>query len=222
MKAPFLKDELAEALLDWYSENKCQYPWRYTNDPFLVMVSEFFLQQTKSEDAVAPYNDVVGKYRNVLELADADILFLRGIFRKLGLVYRAERLVSAARFIMSEFGGEIPDSLEKLISIPGIGPYSANAVLCFGFGKKSGIADANIIRIYSRLFSMKFRTSRPRYDKGLWKLANDVLPEDRYADFNYALLDLGKLICTSKNPKCTICPLNEMCSYYSKGFTQRQ
>jgi len=222
MKLSFLKDELARVLLDWYFGNKCQYPWRYTKNPFLVMVSEFFLQKTKSEDAVELYNEVVGKYRNVLELADADIFFLKEIFSKLGLVYRAERLVSAARFIMSEFGGEIPDSLEKLISIPGIGTYSANAVLCFGFGKKVGIADSNIIRIYSRFFSMKFKTSRPRYDKGLWEFANKILPENRYVDFNYALLDLGKLICTSKRPKCSVCPLKKMCRYYTNGLHRCQ
>ncbi len=215
MNTPFSKDKLARALLEWYSKNKCAYPWRYTNDPFLVLVSEFFLQQTKSDDIVVPYNILLGKYKNISELANADIAFLREIFSKLGLFYRAERLVSAARFIISEFSGEIPNSLDKLVSIPGIGLYSANAILCFGFGKKVGIADANIIRIYSRVCSMKFRTSRPRYDKGLWKFANDALPEKQYVDFNYSLLDFGKLICTFKNPKCTICPLNNMCHYYS-------
>lgn len=215
MNLPFPKDELAKALIEWYTKNKRDYPWRYTNDSFLVLVSEFFLQQTKSDDVVEPYNILLGKYKSISELANADITFLREIFSKLGLFYRAERLVSAARFIMSEFSGEIPNSLDKLLSIPGIGLYSANAILCFGFGKKVGIADANVIRIYSRVYNLKSKTSRPRYDRNLWKFANDALPEKQYVDFNYSLLDFGKLICTFRNPKCTICPLNNVCRFYS-------
>lgn len=207
------KKAFAWDLLEWYSRNRLEYPWRYKNDPFLVLVSEFLLQQTKSGDAVGPYLKLVQRYRNIPDMANAELPFLNGIFAGLGLFYRAERLLSAARYLLSAFGGEIPDSLEDLLSVPGIGAYCGSAVLCFGFGRRVAVLDTNIIRIYSRIFGLKAKTSRPRQDRELWRFANEMLPEKGYVDFNYALLDFGKLVCTSRNPKCAYCPFEKTCLY---------
>lgn len=214
MTAPRPQEAFQPILLHWYAQNGCVYPWRYSHNPYLVMVSEFLLQQTRAEDAIRPYSDLVKKYGNIEELSDARGTFLKNIFGRLGLFYRADRLVSAARFIVSEFGGAVPDSLEKLLTILGIGKYSANAILCFGFYKRAAVADGNIIRIYSRLFGVKFGTSRPRYDRKLWEFATEMLPDQNYVSFNYALLDFGKLMCTARNPRCLECPFNEACLYF--------
>lgn len=209
------KDIFVSILLQWYTENKRVFPWRYVSDPFLVLVSEFFLQQTKSEDVAKYFEVLTRKYGNVSKLAQADTSFMKTIFGKLGLFYRAERLVSAAKYVLVQFNGEIPESLEELLTIPGVGQYSGNAILCFGFGKRVGIVDANIIRIYSRVFNVRSKNVRPRTDGNLWKFAHAILPEDHFVDFNYALLDFGKLVCSSRKPKCAICPLSRVCLYYN-------
>jgi|ACXJ01.1.fsa_nt_gi A/G-specific adenine glycosylase len=213
MPAPAHKDAFAELLLEWYFENRYSYPWRYTNNPFLVLVSEFLLQQTKSDDAVEPYKTLIGSYRSVEELAEADISFLRELFQRLGLFYRAGRLLSAARFIVSEYGGLVPSTIEELLRIPGVGLYTANAVICFGFSRRAAVVDTNVIRIYSRVFQLKSSYSRPRQDRRIWEFADSMLPDHGCADFNYALLDFGRLVCRSRNPRCSDCPLQKLCLY---------
>ena len=207
------KHAFTKILLEWYSGNRCGYPWRYTYDPFLVLVSEFLLQQTKSDDAVEPYRALTGRYRSAGELAEADISFLRGVFQRLGLFYRADRIMSAARFIVSEYSGSVPGTIEELLEIPGVGPYTANAVFCFGFGRRAAVADTNVIRIYSRFFQLKSSSSRPRQDRQIWKFAGSMLPDSSFVDFNYALLDFGKMVCRSRNPRCSDCPLQKLCLY---------
>ena len=213
MSAPAHKDAFAELLLAWYSRNRCGYPWRYTNNPYLVLVSEFLLQQTKSDDAVEPYKTLIGSYGNAGEMAEADVSFLREVFQRLGLFYRADRLLSAARFIVSEYGGLVPRTIEELLRIPGVGPYTANAVICFGFGGRAAVVDTNVIRIYTRVFQIKSSSSRPRQDRRIWEFASSMLPDSSCADFNYALLDFGRMVCRSRNPRCGDCPLQKLCLY---------
>ena len=123
-------------ILNWYHQNKREFPWRYTNDPYKIMVSEILLQQTNSEKVVPIYEELVTKYSNFFELANADYDDVIILFAELGLFYRAQRLIDIADFVISEFEGKLPISREKLLNIKGIGEYTANAILCFGYNQK--------------------------------------------------------------------------------------
>ena len=216
------KARFSATLLSWYGSNKRDFPWRYRGDPYPVLVSEFFLQRTRAEDVVKPFLMVTEKYRDVVELSEADGSFFVPIFRGLGLFYRGERIIRAAGEIASMWGCRIPDSEEQLLKIFGIGRYSANAILCFGHNKRRAILDGNVVRIYSRIFSPTPDAMGQRASKALWEFADDMLPDKNFMDFNYALLDFGSKICTPKRPKCPACPFSSSCARYRKEETAQR
>lgn len=199
-------------LLDWYDKNKRDFPWRYTFEPYKVIVSEILLQQTNVAKIIRPYLKIIETYKNINELADSDISFLKSMFKGIGLFYRADRLKNIAKEIVENYKGSIPDNWKELIEIKGIGYYICSAVLCFGFNQPYAVLDTNVIRIFKRLFEIKSEKSRPRDDIKLWEFAQMLIPEDRYVDYNYAILDFGASICTVHNPKCSTCIFRFMCS----------
>lgn len=210
------KEHFVEFLLEWYTTNGREFPWRYTFNPYYVLISEILLQQTNADKVVQSYMTIVNKYNSIFELAEADINFLRDIFKDLGLFYRADRMVQIAEQIMNQYKGKIPSQKNELIKIKGIGDYVCGAVLCFGYNKPYAIVDTNIIRIFERFFNFKSEKKRPRTDKRIWEFAQELLPEQNYVDYNYALLDFGALMCTAKKQKCDECEFKKKCSYNYK------
>ncbi|WP_097028598.1 A/G-specific adenine glycosylase [Clostridium peptidivorans] len=199
-------------LLDWYDKNKRNFPWRYTFEPYRVLVSEMLLQQTNVEKVIQPYLKIIKAYKDINELSDSDIKFLKSIFKDIGLFYRADRLKDIAKEIVKCHKGSIPNQWEDLIKIKGIGYYICSAILCFGFNQPYAVLDTNVIRIFERIFEIKSEKKRPRDDTKLWEFAQMLIPEDRYVDYNYAVLDFGASICTAYNPKCSTCVFKDMCS----------
>lgn len=198
-------------LSDWYDKNKRSFPWRYIFDPYRVFVSEILLQQTNVEKVVKPYFRITNKYKNIFELADANIELLREIFRDIGLFYRAERMINISKELLDKYNGNIPDQWDELIKIKGIGFYICAAVLCFGYNKPYAILDTNVIRIFERLLDVSSERSRAREDRKLWEFAQMLLPTDNYVDYNYALLDFASDVCTATKPKCHVCIFRNMC-----------
>lgn len=192
-------------LLDWYDKNKRNFPWRYTFDPYKVLVSEILLQQTNVDKVVEPYFRIINKYKNIHELAESEDVFLKNVFKGIGLFYRADRLKNIAGNIVNYNKKVIPDKWDELIKIKGIGYYICSALLCFGFNKPYAVLDTNVIRIFERIFDIKSEKKRPRDDIKLFEFAQLLIPEDRYVDYNYAILDFGACICTMYNPKCSQC-----------------
>lgn len=201
----------------WYFKNQRMFPWRYTYNPYKVLVSEILLQQTNAEKVVQPYNVIVKKYRSVYELADADIVFLKNIFKNLGLFYRADRLINISKQIIKKYEGIIPDKRQDLLSIKGIGNYISSAVLCFGYKKPYAIVDTNVIRVFERLFDFKSANKRPHTDKKVWQFAQAILPLENYVDYNYGLLDFAATVCKSKKPICSNCLMHNICVYSRKN-----
>lgn len=161
------------------------------------------------------YNQIIGKYRNFEELADADLTYLSEVFEPLGLTSRAENLIEMSQEIIEKFGGELPANFEKLIEINGVGRYTANAILCFSYKKKAPIADRNVKRIFERYFN--YESDKPPYaDNELWKLADILLPSDNYVEYNLSLLDFSAKVCTYTKPSCNNCPLFDSCIYIMK------
>lgn len=203
-------------LLEWFNNNKRDFPWRYIFNPYKILISEILLQQTNAEKVIKPYKEITAKYNNILELSESDGLELKNIFKDIGLFYRANRLINISKEVMIKHSGMIPNDWDKLINIKGIGRYICSAVLCFGFNKPYAVLDTNVIRIFERIFDEKSAYTRAREDIRMWQFAQMLLPEYDYVDYNYALLDFAAEICKFSNPKCDKCSLRTICSYNSK------
>ena len=136
---------------------------------------------------------------------------VQDIIKSLGLGFRGSHLFEIAERLKKEFNGKIPQELSDLKSLKGIGDYGANAILCFAYNQKRPLLDTNFIRLYERVFNIKPTTKTAKNDKFLWQFSEDMLPETKFVEYNYGILDIGGNICTNKNPKCEICPLNQGC-----------
>lgn len=209
------KTKLQKDILDWYANNRRDFPWRNTNNPFEVLLAEKLLQQTKARDTVVSiYTALLTRYPTAQDLMKADVENLREIIQPLGLDYRAVEIKDMATEIVEIHNGIIPSNLDNLLKLTGVGDYSARAVLSFAYNQNISIVDTNVARFLHRLCGIKESLpANPARKKYLRHLATQLLPEDASRDFNLAVLDLCALICTPRNPKCYGCPLQEFCAY---------
>jgi len=206
---------IQELLVAWYKVHGRAFPWRSTTNAFHVLIAEKLLQQT----AAKPH--VVEVYYRIAEIAESacDLLKvtpaeLEHLMRPLGLRYRANELRLTSAAIVACFDGRVPSSLSELLSLPGIGDYSARAILCFAFDQPVPIVDVNVARIFFRVLGFKGGMPKnPARSKSLLLLAEKFLPYQHVKDFNWALIDLGSLVCTARNPRCSECPLLQRCSF---------
>lgn len=198
----------------WFQKHGRSYPWRETHDPYKILVSEYLLQQTNADLALPTYRQFLVKYPTVSALAQANLRSLNALVKPIGLAYRAVRLRTWARQVVQEYNGRMPSTREDLLRLHGVGLYMSNAVRCFAYNERVPILDTNTIRIFERIFGIKSNLKRPRTDKILEERMKEYLPKSSVREFNYALLDFGALACTFKNPKCSDCPLNQICKYY--------
>lgn len=208
------KEEFVKEILNWHQKNKRKFNWRRARDPYKIIVAEIMLQKTDAKKVSEVYDRFIAKYPNVQALSEAPLDELRRKIILLGIHSRAERLKNLAVEVIKNYGGEIPPDKKKLLELPGVGNYVANAVLCFAFNKDVPLIDANIIRVLDRVFSIKSSRPRPRTDKSLWCAAEEIIPKGAARRFNLALLDFAATVCTAKNPKHEECPVRSLCDYY--------
>lgn len=209
------KDLFVDALLEWYTRNRRDFPWRRTSDPYVVLISEILLQKTRAENIVTVFNKFIAKYPNAEKLSTASFSDLKKEIETLGLhTQRATKLQKLARVLVEKYNGKVPNNKEELLELPGIGFYIANAVLCFAFGYDVPLLDTNIGRIIERVFSIKV-TGEERKKSRVWDIIAKYVPEGKSKEYNYALIDFGALVCTARNPIHDLCPLAEICDYYS-------
>jgi len=204
-------------ILEWHKSNKRSFPWRKTKNPYHILVAEILLQQTDAPKVAKEYSLFIKTFPKPSKLAVASKSSVNKFISKLGLDYRVNRLISVARELEKKFNGTVPDTQEKLLKLPGIGPYIANAVLVSAYKKRFAVLDTNVIRIIDRFFGIKSSRSRPRTDPALWSVANQLLPRrvDICKKWNYALLDFGALVCSHYSPRCKECPCRRKCSCFS-------
>ena len=205
-------------ILGWHKNNKRSFPWRKTKNPYHILVAEILLQQTDAAKVAKEYSSFIKAFPKPRKLATASKSSVSRFISKLGLDYRVNRLISVARELEKKFNGTVPDTQEKLLKLPGIGPYIANAVLASAYKKRVAVLDTNVIRIIDRFFGIKSSRSRPRTDPALWSVANQILPRrtDICKKWNYALLDFAALVCTHYQPNCDLCTLHRCCNFLSK------
>jgi len=211
------KKRFSDNILKWHKKEGRSFPWRYNDDPYKVLVSELLLQKTDAPKVEAIYNKFFSKYPTIYDINDNDISDIENILEPLGLFRsRAERLKSIAHTIINDFSGQIPHETGGLLKLKGVGDYITNAVLCFAYGESEPIVDANVIRIFARLFEFQSKKKRPRNDKEVWQFAESLLPKRKVQDYNYGLLDFASKVCKARKPDCDNCMFLNNCSFGKK------
>lgn len=208
---------LARLLLDWYALNARKLPWRGRTDPYAIWISEIMLQQTRVDTVIPYFEKWMKQFPGVSELAAATESDVLSAWEGLGYYSRARNLRLAAIKIMDEHDGILPGILDGLIGLPGIGRYTAGAILSMAFARNVATLDGNIKRVFARLFDIQVRVDSPVGEKILWELLGKELPDGKAGDFNQALMDLGATLCTPRTPDCVRCPLIIFCLAKSRG-----
>ena len=201
-------------LLAWYRVYGRDLPWRNTTDPYEILVSEVMLQQTQVERVIPKYHEFLEKYPTVEHLAEADVDDVRKTWYPLGYNVRPVRLHGIARESVARYGGAIPRDEEDLLSMKGIGRYTAGAVRSFAFGIDAPILDTNVARVLHRVFVAKGDPKRAAVRTKLWALSEALIPPGKGYDFNQALMDFGATVCTAKRPACAACTMRTICHTY--------
>ena len=204
---------ISNALLAWYDRNQRDLPWRSARpDPYHVLVSEVMLQQTQVATVVPYFQRFLAKFPTLTALSESDEQDVLRLWQGLGYYSRARNLRAAARRIVADHDGKIPDDLDSLRQLPGIGPYTAGAIASIAFGRRAAIVDGNVARVLCRLNKMERKVPAK-----LWAIAEKLVPAARPGDFNSALMELGATLCTPVNPQCSICPLKRNCLAFAAG-----
>jgi A/G-specific adenine glycosylase len=202
-------------LLKWYGVHQRRLPWRaskgQTPNPYHVLVSEAMLQQTQVATVIPYFHRFIAALPTVGDLADADEQTVLRLWQGLGYYRRARNLHAAARVIQREHASRVPDTVEALLNLPGVGRYTAGAIASIAYGRPAPILDGNVARVLARLFLIERPVDAPDTRKTLWQLAEALVPDRRAGDFNQALMELGALVCTKANPSCKTCPLAGEC-----------
>jgi A/G-specific adenine glycosylase len=199
-------------LLAWYREHKRDLPWRIDRDPYRVWISEAMLQQTRVETVIDYYRRFMARFPTLAALAEAPIDDVLAAWSGLGYYRRARTLQAAARAIVAQHGGEFPRDREALLALPGIGRYTAGAIASIAFEGREPVVDGNVARVFCRLFAIDGNPTSSPGNAELWTRARSLLPSrGSCGDWNQALMELGALVCTPRDPRCGDCPLRSEC-----------
>jgi A/G-specific adenine glycosylase len=198
-------------LLTWYAANGRDLPWRKTRDPYAILVSEILSHQTQISRVVPVYEAVLERYPTAEAMASAPLEAVKAITDPLGYKIRGRWLHGAALRVADRFGGVMPQTLPELQQLPGVGRYTAGAVMNFAHQQDAPVLDTNIARVLRRYFGL---VAAPRArTRELWSLAAAVVPRGKGYLINQALMDLGAMVCRAKAPRCTACPLRRSCDF---------
>jgi A/G-specific adenine glycosylase len=218
---PAVIEEVRKRIIKWYDMHGDKYLlWRITKSGWNVLVASFLLRKTTTAQVVKIYEDFVKRYPNPQALLSARREEVEELIKPLGLErQRSKHLIELARELVNRFNGQVPCNKEKLKELPGVGDYIASEVLLLACGQPEPLLDRNMIRIIERALGVKSPKKRPHTDASLWCFAKSLIPpntEDA-RKFNLGILDLGRKVCTANRPKCTACPIKELCRYYNKS-----
>lgn len=208
-----------DALLSWYDARRRELPWRAAGlDPYRTWLSEIMLQQTRVDVVVGYYERFTARFPTVVALADAPLDDVLTLWSGLGYYARARNLHAAAKTIRDEHGGRFPSDPDAVRALPGIGRYTAGAILSIAFGMKEPLVDGNVVRVLARQGALEGHAKAKPLHDACWAIAADLVEDvDRPGDFNQALMELGATVCTPVNPKCGECPVTESCRARESG-----
>lgn len=211
--APLLPAEFARIVTAWqYQHGRNALPWQREASPYHVLVSELMLQQTQVSTVIPYFERWIEAFPDLAALAQASEDEVLAQWQGLGYYSRARNLHKAADYVMTELGGQLPCTPESLREVPGVGPYTAGAITAFAFDKPAAIVDGNVKRLFSRYFGIEGDPSSSAVNRQIWTTAEEYKPQSKSRQYAQALLDLGATICTPRNPKCELCPLQKSCN----------
>jgi A/G-specific adenine glycosylase len=201
----------SEKVVEWYNDHKRELPWRNTVDPYKIWLSEIILQQTRVNQGLPYYLKFVDRFPDVRSLASASEEEILRLWQGLGYYSRARNLYKCAKKVVSSFGGKFPAQYLQLLTLPGIGEYTAAAIASFSSNENVAVLDGNVFRVLSRIFGEQLPVNSPEGKKIFSKLANRMLPAGNAQVYNQAIMEFGALWCTPKNPRCEECSLRKSC-----------
>jgi A/G-specific adenine glycosylase len=205
----------------WYDEHRRPLPWRETRDPYAIWISEIMLQQTRVDTVIPYYRRFLERFPTVELLARAPLGDLLKLWENLGYYARVRNLHKAAGEIATRFGGRIPERFEEILRLPGIGRYTAGAILSIAFGQAVPAVDGNVRRVISRLHAIGEPIDDEEVRERIEELVRTLVPKRDPGRFNQALMELGAICCTPKSPSCPVCPLQEDCRARLQGVVSR-
>ena len=219
----------ARRLLAWYDRSRRDLPWRVPPgssrdacpDAYHVLVSEAMLQQTQVATVIPYFDRFLRQFPTVADLAAADEQVVLRAWQGLGYYSRARNLRAAAQAIVRSHGGRVPETVEALRALPGVGAYTAGAVASIAYNCRAPIVDGNVARVLCRVDRLETDPRDKATLQVLWRRAEEVLPRERTGDFNSSLMELGATVCTPRSPQCLICPVNAHCEAFAAGVQDR-
>ncbi len=207
-------NKIKNSLLSWYDQNKRDMPWRKTKDPYAIWISEIMLQQTQVQTVIPYYERWMKRFPSIKKLAQAPLDDVLSYWEGLGYYSRARNLQQAAKMVLEKYKSTLPSTAKALIELPGIGPYTANAIASIAFNEHVAVVDGNVRRLLCRLFLLKDEPLK------IQETSQDLILKGRAGDSNQAMMELGATICLPQKPSCLLCPLKLFCLAFQKGLQE--
>jgi len=210
-----------DKLLDWYKKSHRKLPWRETENPYHIWISEVMLQQTQVETVKPYYEEFIQRFPTVKALAKADLQEVLKVWEGMGYYSRARNLRRAAKIVSEELGGEVPNNYRQFQHLPGVGAYIAAAVQSIAFHQPYAVADGNVKRVLARLFAINTPVNGAKLNKVFQQIASEILDQKDPGTFNQAVMELGALVCRPQIPLCTKCPVTEFCAAFQTNSVDK-
>ena len=211
--------EFSARLINWYeSSGRKNLPWQKRRTPYKIWVSEIMLQQTQVVTVIPYFRKFIKELPSTKSLSEATLDQVLSLWSGLGYYARARNLLKAAKIIQSEYGGKVPDSIDQLMALPGIGRSTAGAILALGFKKRAPILDGNVKRVLARYYKIGGNLQTSSKTKELWQVSEGLLPDNQIDIYTQSIMDLGATVCTQSNPDCDDCPVNQSCLALKEGL----
>jgi A/G-specific adenine glycosylase len=210
-------EQIGAALLHWFAIHQRDLPWRRSQDPYRIWVSEVMLQQTRVDTVIPYYDRWFAAFPTLADLAAAPQEQVLKAWEGLGYYSRARNLHRAVQEVVATYGGEVPDDPEAIAKLKGVGPYTAGAILSIAYNRNLPAVDGNVMRVLSRLYLIRDDIMQPTTRVGMEGLATALIPPGQARQFNQALMELGALVCTPTAPKCGLCPVAAFCQARTEG-----
>ena len=215
-----MNKSFSDNILAWYEDfGRHDFPWQQEKTPYRVWVSEIMLQQTQVATVIPYYTRFMDRFPTIQSLADAEEDVVLHLWTGLGYYARARNLQKTAQIIQQQYHGNFPDTVEALTKLPGIGRSTAGAIIAAAMNKRAVILDGNVKRVLCRYHCVEGWPDQSRTSKKLWEIADNYTPQDRCADYNQAMMDLGASLCSRSKPACSLCPLNNECQAHMTNRT---
>lgn len=209
-------NHFSSKLIEWYKQNKRDLPWRNTQDPYLIWLSEIILQQTRVDQGMEYYHAFARTFPTVKHLAKADNEKVMKLWQGLGYYSRARNLHTASKTIVEKHKGKFPSEYAEILDLKGVGEYTAAAIASFAFNKTHAVVDGNVYRVLARVFGIETPIDSTSGKKEFYQLANELIDKKNPGLFNQSIMEFGALQCKPVSPNCSDCLLNNMCFAFAK------